>query len=99
MYNVLIDELVFKVDFKRVDGPDQKKIIKAIRKKLTTEPERYGQCLKGSLRGLWKLRVGRFRIVYEVKKDKVLVYVIKVGFRRDEEVYTEVIKRLRQLKR
>lgn len=95
MYTVLIDELVFKKDFKGIDNPDQQKIIKAIRKKLTIGPERYGEPLKGDLKGLWKLRVGQCRIVYEIQTDKIQVYVIKVGFRRDEEVYKEAIKRLK----
>lgn len=98
MYEVLIDELVFKEDFKNIANPDRQRIIRAIGRKLPVEPERYGQRLRGGLAGLWKLRVGRFRVVYEVKKDKVLVYVIKVGFRRDDEVYTETLKRIRQLK-
>lgn len=97
MYTVLIDELVFEEDFKNIHRSDQQKIIRSIRKKLPTEPERYGQPLKDNLQGLWKLRVGQYRVVYEVKKDKVLVYVIKVGFRRDEEVYREAVKRLKQL--
>ncbi len=95
MYTVLIDELVFKEDFKKIDKPDQQKIIKTIRKKLTAEPEGFGAPLKGDLKGLWKLRVGRYRVVYEIKREKVLVYVVKVGFRRDEEVYMEAIKRIR----
>lgn len=99
MYEVLIDELVFEEDFKEIDKIVQQKIIRSIRKKLTIEPERYGQPLKGDLKGLWKLRVGQYRVVYEVKKEKILVYVIKVGFRRNEEVYREVIKRLRQVKK
>ncbi len=95
MFTVLIDELVFKKDFKGIDNPGRQKIIKAIRKKLVIDPERYGDPLKGDLRGLWKLRVGQYRVVYEIKTEKVLVYVIKVGFRRDEEVYKEAIKRLK----
>ena len=98
MYVVLIDELVFKEDFKKIEKSDQQKIIRAIRKKLTIEPENFGQPLKGALKGLWKLRVGHYRIIYEIKKDKVVVYVIKVGFRRDEEVYREILKKLRQPK-
>ena len=98
MYVVLIDELVFKEDFKKIEKSDQQKIVRAIRKKLTVEPENFGQPLKGALKGLWKLRVGRYRIIYEIKKDKVVVYVIKVGFRRDEEVYREILKKLRQPK-
>lgn len=99
MYTVLIDELVFEEDFKDIDRADQQKIVKSIRKKLTIDPEGYGKPLKGNLMGLWKLRVGQYRVVYDIKKDKVLVCVIKVGFRRDEEVYQEVIKRLKYLKR
>jgi mRNA interferase RelE/StbE len=93
MYTVLIDELVFKEDFRKIDKPDQQKIIKAIRKKLTRDPEGFGAPLRGDLKGLWKLRVGQYRVVYEIKKQEIVVYVVKVGFRRDEEVYREVLKR------
>jgi len=93
MFTVLIDELVFKEDFRKIDKPDQQKIIKTIRKKLTKDPEGFGDPLRGSLKGLWKLRVGQYRVVYEIKKQKIVVYVVKVGFRRDEEVYREVLKR------
>jgi mRNA interferase RelE/StbE len=93
MYTVLIDELVFKKDFRKIVKPDQQKIIKAIRKKLTRDPEGFGAPLRGDLKGLWKLRVGQYRVVYEIKKQEIVVYVVKVGFRRDEEVYKEVLKR------
>jgi mRNA interferase RelE/StbE len=95
MYTVLIDELVFKEDFRKIDKADQQKIIKAIRKKLTRDPEGFGAPLRGGLKRLWKLRVGQYRVVYEIKKNEILVYVVKVGFRRDEEVYREVMKRYR----
>jgi mRNA interferase RelE/StbE len=95
MYSVLIDELVFKEDFKRIDKPDQRKIIRAIRNKLTRDPEGFGAPLRGGLKGLWKLRVGPFRIVYQIRKRKIVVYVITVGFRKDEDVYRETLKRHR----
>ena len=38
MYTVLIDELVFEENFRKIDKPDQQKIIKTIRKKLTRDP-------------------------------------------------------------
>jgi len=95
MYTVLIDELVFKEDFRKIDKPDQQKIIKSIRKKLTRDPEGFGAPLRGNLKNLWKLRVGQFRVVYEINKQEIVVYVVKVGFRRDEEVYREVLKRFK----
>lgn len=99
MYTVLIDELVLEEDFTSIDKPEQQRIIKTIRKKLTTGPENFGEALSGNLKGLWKLRIGQYRVIYEIKKDKILVYVIKVGFRRDKEVYREIVKRLGQLQK
>jgi len=94
MYRVVIDELVFKKDFKRIDKSDQKKIVRAIRNKLTTRPKEFGESLSGVCSGLWKLRVGRYWIIYEIEEEKVQVYVIMVGFRRNAEVYKKLISRL-----
>ncbi|MFZ3072487.1 MAG: type II toxin-antitoxin system RelE/ParE family toxin [Thermodesulfobacteriota bacterium] len=99
MYDVLIDELVITEDFESIDNADRQRILKAIRKKLSIEPEKYGERLKGDLTGLWKLKVGKYRVVYEIQKEKVLVYVIKVGFRRDYEVYKELAKRVGEIKK
>ncbi|RLE01534.1 MAG: plasmid stabilization protein [Candidatus Aminicenantes bacterium] len=95
MYTVVIDELVFKKDFKKINRTDQKRIIRAIRQKLTTQPEVFGSPLSGDFFGLWKLRVGPYRIIYEIEKKKVRVYIIMVGFRRDAEVYKKLISRLK----
>ncbi len=93
MYHVVIDELVFEEDFRKISMPDRQIIIKAIRKKLAFDPERFGSPLKGPLKGFWKLRVGQYRVVYEIQKEKVVVYVILIGFRRDKQVYKNAIKR------
>ncbi|MXW42540.1 MAG: type II toxin-antitoxin system RelE/ParE family toxin [Acidimicrobiia bacterium] len=44
-----------------------------------------GHPLKGDLRGLRRLRVGDYRVVYEVLKSELVVLVIRVAHRR--EVY------------
>jgi len=94
MYTVEIDELVFSEDFKRIDATGQKRIMKAVRKKLTDEPRAYGKPLSGVHKGYWKLKVGPYRVVYEIIESQVTVYVIKVGYRRDSEIYKELAKRL-----
>jgi mRNA interferase RelE/StbE len=93
MYRIVIDELVLRKDFKKIDLRDQRKIVKAIRQKLTTKPKDYGWPLRGELRGFWKLRVGEYRVIYEIQEDQALVYVVLVGFRRDEEVYQKALSR------
>ena len=93
-YAVLIDELVFQDDFKGIELHHQRKIIKTIRERLSTEPDRYGEPLRGELKGYWKLRAGEFRVIYEIRKEDVVVLVVKVGLRRNDEVYRAVLKRL-----
>jgi mRNA interferase RelE/StbE len=54
----------------------QRRILKAIENRLTTEPDRYGVRLRRSLWGLWKLRVGDYRVVYEIKEREVFIWAI-----------------------
>lgn len=67
----------------------QIRIFRAIESRLMAEPARYGQRLRRSLSGLWKLRVGDYRVVYELKGRKVTIWA--VCHRR--KVYDEAEKR------
>ncbi len=93
-WQVIVHPLVLKEDLAKLDGNVQKKILKAIRKKLTVDPENFGAPLRGEFAGYWKLRVEDYRVIYSIKKEKVLVKVIKIGARRDFEVYEELVKRI-----
>lgn len=42
-----------------------------------------GKKLVGDLSGQWSLRVGSYRIIYEIFKDKLLIRVIDLGHRRE----------------
>jgi len=94
MYRVVIDDLVLKKDFKKIDLQDQRKILRVIRRKLTMKPKDYGIPLRAGLEGFRKLKVGESRVIYEIEEDQVLVYVIIVGFRRDEEMRRAALLRL-----
>ena len=95
IYEVLIDELVLKNDLERIELHHQRRILKAIRERLGADPEKHGRPLRGELKGLWKLRVGEYRVIYEIDRGRVAAHVIKVGFRRNSEAYRAVLKRLR----
>jgi len=76
-------------------GPSAaRRIMRALDQKLTTNPLQFGRPLCGSLANFRKLRVGDFRIVYQVSEAKVTVYVLAVGPRRDKEIYNAAVKRL-----
>jgi mRNA interferase RelE/StbE len=57
------------------------RLIEAI-DRLRTEPNA-GGVLKGEFAGLRRLRVGKYRIVYEVYRDQLLILVIRIGHRKD----------------
>jgi mRNA interferase RelE/StbE len=48
----------------------------------TDNPQRLGAALQGDLTGLWRYRVGDFRIVVVIDDDVVTVAVLKVENRR-----------------
>jgi mRNA interferase RelE/StbE len=80
-------------DLKRVGSFAAKRILQAIDTKLTKAPLEFGNPLTGNLMPLRKLRVGDYRVVYQVMNHQVLVYVLAVGPRRDKEIYSTAGKR------
>lgn len=97
MCQVRIHRLVVEEDFKRLDASQQQLIFKAIKKKLTLDPEGYGKPLSGQASDFWRLRVEDCRVIYRIEKEQVLVLVIKVGIRRDAHVYEELYARIKKL--
>ena len=97
MWQVEIHPLVWEEDLARLDPPARVRIIKAIRRKLTTEPLVFGKLLSGPLRGYWRLRVDEYRVIYRIEQHRLVVVVVKEGIRRDAQIYNEAIPRLRKL--
>lgn len=48
----------------------------SIEEKLTTRPEIFGAPLRESLKGLRKLRVGDYRIIFLISHEKVIIFGI-----------------------
>ena len=60
---------------------DRRRIIARIRS-LADDPRPAG-CVKLSGSAKYRLREGRYRIVYAVEDDRLVVLVVKVGHRKD----------------
>lgn len=84
-------------DLRSVSGVDQQRIRRAIESRLGADPESCGKPLSGELRGFWRLRVGDWRVIYRIHRDVVEVFVVKIGARKDFQVYLDMAKRLRLL--
>lgn len=63
----------------RIPNPARARLVSAI-DGLGEQPLA-GSVLKGGLRGLRRLRVGDYRIVYELLDDKLVVLVVRVARR------------------
>ena len=64
-----------------LDGAVKKLIKKAIEDKLMVDPLKFGFPLRRNLVALFKLRVGNYRIIYQIKNNEVIVLVLAVGHR------------------
>lgn len=73
-------ESAFK-EIKAIDKSIKRIIQKAIEEKLMVDPLKFGTPLRRNLSGMFKLRVGNYRIIYQIKNKEVLVLVIAVGHR------------------
>ena len=47
------------------------------------DPRCFGKGLKADLAGLWRYRVGDYRILCQIQDGEMLVLVVAVGHRRD----------------
>ena len=81
-YRVLWDKGTTE-DF-RVLGKALERIITAkVDSYLSQSPLKLGKPLRGSFRGLYKYRIGKCRVIYEVDAEVGIITILSVGFRKD----------------
>ena len=69
-------------DLQNLQKIDQERLLEAIQKGLASDPYQ-GKALTGEFKGLYRWRVGRFRIVYEIQKSLSIILVLRIGLRKD----------------
>ena len=82
-YHLFYHPDIKKEDLPKIPRNIQKRIRKAIEERLLIDPDKYGEPLKRGLYGYRKLRVGDYRVIYKVDKEKIAIF--KIGHRK--EVY------------
>lgn len=70
-------EAVVKHDIPNLPDKIKSRIKQAIEEKLMSSPEVFGKPLRRSLKGYRKLRVSDYRIIFEIKKNKVKIFIIQ----------------------
>jgi mRNA interferase RelE/StbE len=69
----------------KLTRPAQKSIQRFLRERLTPadNPRQWGKPLQGEKRGLWRYRVGDYRLICDIQDEKITVLVLEVGHRKD----------------
>jgi mRNA interferase RelE/StbE len=78
------DERAFK-ELRKLGTQAQRDIIYYLDGRISGEadPRRFGKGLKADMAGLWRYRVGDYRILCQIRDRELLVLVVAVGHRRD----------------
>jgi len=77
------------VDIPALNATLKARIKRAIEARLTAAPHQYGEPLRKTLKGYWKLRVGDYRVVFKITGEEVRI----LGIINRKEVYEKIVKR------
>ena len=89
-YTLIYHPKVVEEDLPAIPLNIQRRIARAIEARLASAPEEYGEPLRGTLKGYWKLRIGDYRVVYKMVGTEVWIF----GILHRRRIYTDVSRRL-----
>ena len=82
-WDVYYNEAVTQKDIPALDSAVKARILKAIKNKLARDPFHFGKPLRYSEYNLRTSRVGDYRILYRIDKDRQSLLIVAIGHRRD----------------
>ena len=80
-YDIEVKKSAAKV-LKKIPKADQKRIINKIDSLATQLPDPKTTKMKGN-NPFHKIRVGDYRVIYEIQDEILLILIIKIGHRKD----------------
>ena len=83
-WKIEIDERALK-ELKKLGHEAQRQIMKYLKERLAKleNPRLSGKALVGNFAGLWRYRLGEYRIICQIKDKELLILVIRFGHRKD----------------
>lgn len=74
-------------EFRKLGEPARRTILRYLRERIATadDPRRFGKPLMGEYAGLWRYRIGDYRLIVTFEDHRLIVLVLRVAHRR--EVY------------
>ena len=70
---------------RKLDRPIQKRILDWLNDRIEgcKNPRHFGEPLRGEMAGLWRYRIGDYRVVCEIQDQQLVVLALTVGHRRE----------------
>jgi mRNA interferase RelE/StbE len=70
---------------RKLDAPVRRRILNWLDERIEgcKNPRHFGEALKGGRAGLWRYRVGDWRILFDIRDDRLVVLAIAVGHRHE----------------
>ncbi len=87
-YEVVLSER-FKREFRKIDKYTQNILRAWINNNIVdcNDPRLHGKSLTGDMKGLWRYRIGDYRMICEIRDDELVILALTVGHRR--EIYDQ----------
>lgn len=79
MYKIILEKKPENF-FRKLERKEQERITKKFQE-LEKDPE-LGKPLAANLAGLWSLRFGDYRAIYQIKHNELIILVLKLGHRK-----------------
>ncbi len=69
----------------KLDRPAAARILDWLESRLEGQgnPRHFGEALRGELAGLWRYRIGDFRVICEIQDQRLVVHALSIGHRRE----------------
>lgn len=80
---VLTDDIVKQI--KKMDKHVGLMLAKDMKKRLDglENPRQFGKALTGQFKGLWRYRVGDYRVIADIRDQELIILALEVGHRKE----------------
>jgi mRNA interferase RelE/StbE len=75
----------FDKQVKRLDKTNQRQITDYLLKNVngSDDPRAFGKALTGNLKGLWRYRIGDYRVICNIQDQKCIVLALETAHRKN----------------
>ncbi len=70
---------------KKLDRPVQRRLLDWLDERINgcKNPRHFGEPLRGDLNGLWRYRIGTYRVICRIEAEHLVVLALAIGHRRE----------------